>query len=60
MAKNYQQLWEGARRTPDWGQAVWNLTEISADKQGRAFLLNLEPEDAELCIEILHHVCHHS
>lgn len=60
MAKNYQGLWEGVVKTTDEGRAVRALAEILADKPGRVFLSRLGLKDAELCMEILDHVCHNS
>jgi len=57
MAKNYQRLWKGVTSTIDEAKAVRTLAEILVDKEGRAFVSRLERKDAELCIEILDHVC---
>ena len=59
MAKNYQQLWKDVASTSNEAKAVQTLAEILLDKEGRAFISNLE-RDAELCIEILDRVSRHS
>ena len=56
MTKDYRRLWKNITSTTDEGEAVRTLTEILADKEGRAFIGNLNREDAGLCIEILDHV----
>ena len=59
MVKDYQQLWKEVTNATDETQAVRTLAEIVADSAGRAFALNLEPEDTVLCIEALDYVsCH--
>ena len=55
MAKDYSQLWKIVASISDEGKAVRTLAEILLDKEGRAFISNLE-RDAELCIEILDRV----
>jgi len=57
MSKDYGKLWKDIIRITDEGKAVRTLAEILADKEGRAFASRLGREDAELCIEILDHVC---
>jgi len=56
MTKNYQQLWKGATNATDRAEAVQTLAEMVADSDGRAFILDLKPEDVVLCIEILDYV----
>jgi len=58
MAKDYQRLWKDVTSTDDEGEVVRILAEIVVDKEGRAFISNLECDDAELCIEILDRVSH--
>jgi len=58
MAKDYQRLWRDVTSANDDGEAVRILAEIVLDKEGRAFISNLERDDAELCIEILDRVSH--
>jgi len=57
MSKDNGKLWKRVTNTTDEGKAVRTLAEILADKEGRAFISRLGHEDAELCIEILDHVC---
>ena len=56
MAKDYRQLWEAVTSASDEGKAVQTLAEIVLDKDGKTFILKLEPNDAKLCIEILDRV----
>ena len=56
MAKDHRRLWKDVISTGDEGKAVRTLARILLDSDGRAFILNLERKDAELCIEILDHV----
>jgi len=62
MVKDYRWLWEDVAGASDEGEAIRTLAEILLDEEGRTFILNLERDDAELCIEILDlvsliHVC---
>ena len=54
MAESYQPSWKHVISTG--GEAVRNLANILLDGEGTAFISNLEPEDAEVYIEILDHV----
>jgi len=56
MADVYQQLWKAAASTNDEGKAVRTLARILLDKEGRSFILRLERNDAELCVELLDRV----
>lgn len=56
MNKIYNQLWKGVTDKTDKPEAAQALVEIVADNAGRDFILGLEREEAELCIEILDHV----
>ena len=56
IAKNYKQLWEDVANTSDESEAVQPLAKIVVNRQGRAFILGLEREKAELCVRILDHV----
>ena len=56
MARNYRQLWKDVTSTNGEGEAIRTLAQIVLDKEGRAFISNLERDDAELCIEILDRV----
>jgi hypothetical protein len=56
MTQDYYRLWKDLTSAIDEAEAVRTLAEILVDKDGRAFILRLEREDAELCIEILDHV----
>ena len=56
MANNYQKLWMDAINAKGEAKAVQILAEILADKEGRNFVSNLGPKDAEFCIELLDRV----
>ena len=56
MAKDHPRLWKDIPSATDEGEAVRALTEILADKEGRAFIGNLNWEDAGSCMDILYHV----
>lgn len=56
MAKNYLRLWKDIAGASDEGKAFRTLAEILVDREGRTFIWNLKPGDAELCIKILDHV----
>lgn len=56
MTKDYEEFWKGVTSTSDEGKAVQILARIVLDREGRTFILNLEHNDAELCIEILDRV----
>ena len=56
MARDYQQLWEGAASTADEAQAIQILAEILVNKEGRALVSCLDSGDAERCINILSNV----
>ena len=56
MAVDYNRLWKRARTATDETESVRILAKILSSKDGRAFILDLEQQDAELCIEILDHV----
>ena len=58
MAVDFSGLWESARAAAasDEAESVRQMAEILSSKDGRTFILDLEPSDAELCIEILDHV----
>jgi len=56
MDKNCQQLWQDVASTSDEGKAVRTLAKIVLDKLGRTFILGLERNCAELCMEILDRV----
>ena len=60
MAKDFRRLWKDVTSTIDEAKAVRTLAEILVDKEGRVFISRLERKDAELCIEILDHVCRNS
>ena len=57
MAQDYRRLWEGVTSTSDEDKTVQTLAEILLDEKGRTFISNLPRKDAEICIEILDHVC---
>ena len=48
----YQQLWNDVANNPNDPEAVWTLTKILADEKGRDFVLDLEREEAILCMEL--------
>jgi len=56
MTKDHRQLWKDVTNATDKAEAVQTLAEIVADPDGRAFTLNLGPEDVALCIETLDYV----
>ena len=58
MAVDFGVLWGRARTAAASNEAesVRHMAEILSSKDGRAFILDLEQSDAELCIEILDHV----
>ena len=56
MTADFDELWRGVRTTAEVGESVRTLVEILSSKEGRKFILNLEPHEAEWCIEILDHV----
>ena len=56
MATNYNKLWKKAHTGSDEAESVWTLAKTLSSKDGRTFILDLEPSDAELCLEILDHV----
>ena len=53
MGKDYQQLWVAATNATDGGQATHTMAEILADTDGKVFLLRLDSNDVESCIEML-------
>jgi len=56
MTVDFNRLWKKARTATDEAESIRTLAEILTSKDGRAFILDLEVKDAELCIEILDHV----
>ena len=58
MAVDFNMLWKKARitATADEAESVKTLTKVLSSKDGQTFILNLEPADAALCIEILDYV----
>ena len=58
MAVDFGSLWERARAaaTSNEAESVRQMAEILSSKDGRTFISDLGPSDAELCIEILDHV----
>ena len=56
MAKKFQQLWKDARSSNDEAMAIRTLADIVVDREGRAFILNLDSQDAEYCIDMLDRV----
>jgi hypothetical protein len=58
MAIDFSKLWKKASAvaTVDEAESVRTLAKILLSQDGRKFILDLEPLDAALCIEILDHV----
>ena len=56
MADNFNKQWKKARAAMDEAESVRALAKILSSKDGRTFILDLEPPEAELCIEILDYV----
>ena len=56
METDFNRLWEEARSVEDESESIQSLAKILLSKEGREFILTLEPNDAELCIEILDYV----
>ena len=56
MAQVYRKLWEDVANATNEVKAVRALAKIVVDKQGRAFALTLNYEEAELCVETLDYV----
>ena len=54
--KDYQQLWKEVTSATEEAKSVRILATILADGGGGVFVRRLEPENAELCIEILDRV----
>ena len=55
-AADFNNLWMQARAAGDRLESAQTLSSILTWKDGRTFILDLEPTDAALCIEILHRV----
>ena len=55
-AVDFNNLWMKARAARDELESAQTLSSILTWKDGRTFILDLEPTDAALCIEILHRV----
>ena len=53
MADNFDNLWKKVRTTVDETESVQTLAAILSSVDDQAFILNLEPSDAESCIGIL-------
>lgn len=56
MAKDFQRLWKDVRNSNDEAMAIRTLASIVGDREGRAFILNLDCQDAEYCIDMLDRV----
>jgi len=56
MAADFDKLWNNVRASTDQRESIQTLARILSSKDGRAFILDLGPQDAEFCIEILDHV----
>lgn len=56
MAVDFNERWEKARTATDKAESVRTLAKILSFEDGQTFISNLEPPEAELCIEILDYV----
>ena len=56
MSVNFTRLWKKARAAPNETEFVRSLAEILSSRDGRKFILTLNQEDAEQCIEIMDQV----
>jgi hypothetical protein len=56
MVSDFNELWNKARTVADEAEPAQALAEVLSPEDGRWFISNLEPSEAELCIEILDHV----
>lgn len=56
MVVDFNKLWKNARTTVDEAESVRTLAKILSSTDGRTFISNLEPLEAELCIDILDRV----
>jgi hypothetical protein len=56
MASEINKLWTRVRSTKNEAEAVRGLVKILSSKEGRTFVVGLEPADGVLCIEILDYV----
>ena len=56
MAVDFNKLWKKTRNGTDYAESVRTLAKILSSTDGRTFIMDLEPPDAELCLEILDHV----
>ena len=56
MAIDFNKLWKEVRTATDKAKSVRTLAKILSSKDGRTFILDLEPSEAKACIEILDHV----
>ena len=56
MVTDFNKLWKKARASTDEAESIRTLAKILSSKDSRAFILDLKPQDAEFCIEILDHV----
>ena len=56
MAVDFNRSWKKACAAQNETEFVRSLAEILASKDGLGYILTLERDGAELCIEILDHV----
>ena len=56
MITDFNKLWNKARAAADETESIQILARILSSKDGRAFILDLNPQDVGLCIEILDYV----
>lgn len=47
---DFDELWTRARSAGDKTESIRNLAKILSSKEGRMFILGLEPSDVELCV----------
>ena len=55
-AADFNSSWMQARAARDGLESTQSLSSILTWKDGRTFILELEPTDAAICIEILYRV----
>lgn len=52
---DFDELWTRARTAEDKTESIRNLAKILSSKEGRMFILGLEPSDVELCVGFMDH-----
>ena len=56
MLVNFNRLWKKARAAPNETEFIQSLAEILSSRDGRKYILTLNRQGAEQCIEIMVHV----